>query len=323
MDKRMIYIISLIAAATQKLNVPQVYSNKFLNSGNVYYSPTEKIRIDDLTDHFLVAGIVGRNEILPLLGKDGFNTLEFEPDVIGGQFQYQPSDLLTVGAGVPLYTKDGSEIPAAKAIEAKYAKMIAAAIANKKERQAADAYLKGTYTDKNKKVYEVGVKTTKELTWTGKILSDEIIALALEFSKKHSISPKIEVGLSVFNAIKNEANNTIQNINGVKFVLDTIPYLTIGHLKIELLTNAKGTDGKEIDTTSLMILSDPTVLALGYGCLTYGDINSNQTKLLRTDIIAGELRVEVTTGSKGLWGKSAPMPILLSTERFNRYKVTL
>lgn len=323
MNERMIYLISLIAAATQKINVPQVYSQRFKSSGNVYYSPTEKIRIDDLTDHFLVAGLVDRNEILPLLGKDGFNTLEFEPDVIGGQFQYQPSDLLMVGAGVPLYTKEGKEITSIQALEAKYAKMAAAAIANKFERQAADAYLKGTYTDKTGKTYEVGVKTAKTLNWTGKIKSDELIALQMDFVTKHSIAPKIEVGLAIFNALKNEANDTRQNINGVKFNAGDEPNLTVGNLKVELLKNAKGADGKLIDTKNSLILSDPSILALGYGCLTYGDTTTNESKLVRSDLVAGELTVEVTTGSKGLWAKSAPMPVLLSTTRFNRYTVTL
>lgn len=323
MNKKMIYLISLIATATQKINVPQVYSQRFKNSDNIYYSPTEKIRIDDLTNHFLVAGLVDRNEILPLLGKDGFNTLEFEPDVIGGQFQYQPSDLLTLGAGVPLYTKDGKEITSIQALEAKYAKMAAAAITNKFERQAADAYLKGTYTDKAGKTYEVGVKANKTLTWTGKIKSDELIALQMEFVEKHSIAPRIEVGIEIFNAIKNEANNSQQNINGVKFSAGNEPNLTVGNLKVELLKGAKGTDGKMIDTKNMLILSDPSILAVGYGCLTYGDIKTNDVKLMRTDILAGELAVEVTTGSKGLWAKSAPMPVLLSTARFNRYTITL
>ena len=323
MNERMIYLISLIVAATQKINVPQVYSQRFKSSGNVYYSPTEKIRIDDLTDHFLVAGLVDRNEILPLLGKDGFNTLEFEPDVIGGQFQYQPSDLLMVGAGVPLYTKDGKEITSIQALEAKYAKMAAAAITNKFERQAADAYLKGTYTDKAGKTYDVGVKTAKTLNWTGKIKSDELIALQMDFVTKHSIAPKIEVGLAIFNSLKNEANDTRQNINAVKFNAGDEPSLTVGNLKVELLKNAKGADGKLIDTKNSLILSDTSILALGYGCLTYGDVKTNESKLVRSDLVAGELAVEVTTGSKGLWAKSAPMPVLLSTTRFNRYTITL
>ena len=41
MNKKMIYLISLIATATQKINVPQVYSQRFKNSENIYYSPTE------------------------------------------------------------------------------------------------------------------------------------------------------------------------------------------------------------------------------------------------------------------------------------------
>ena len=42
MNKRMIYLISLIAEMSQKLNIPKRYSKKFINSGNEYLSPTEK-----------------------------------------------------------------------------------------------------------------------------------------------------------------------------------------------------------------------------------------------------------------------------------------
>ena len=70
MNKRMIYLISLIAEMSQKLNIPKRYSKKFINSGNEYLSPTEKIRIEDLTDHFVTAGIVEQKFYLFLVKMD-------------------------------------------------------------------------------------------------------------------------------------------------------------------------------------------------------------------------------------------------------------
>lgn len=326
MNKRMIYLISLIAEMSQKLNIPKRYSTKFLNSGNEYISPTEKIRIDDLTDHFVTAGIVGRTEVLPILGKDGYKVIEFEPDIIGGQFPYSASDLIQLKAGLPMYTKTGAEIPTIKQLEAKYSRMIAAAIDNRFEKQCAEVYLKGTYTDKDKKALEVGVKTDKALSWTNgtTIFADEVLKLALAYQTKHGIWPEIEVGEAIFNAIKNEANDTRQNINKVEFrVEENKPYLLIGTQRIELLVNAKGTDNKEIETKNLIILSNINNLAVGYGCLVYGDVQSNESVLVRAKVIAGDTKVDETTGSKGLWGKSAPMPIILSTAKFERYKVTI
>lgn len=316
MNKRMIYLISLIAEMSQKLNIPKRYSTKFLNSGNEYLSPTEKIRIEDLTDHFVTAGIVGRTEVLPILGKDGYRVIEFEPDIIGGQFPYTASDLIQLKAGLPMYTKTGAEIPTIKQLEAKYSRMIAAAIDNRFEKQCAEVYLKGTYTDKDKKA----------LSWTNgtTIFADEVLKLALAYQTKHGIWPEIEVGETIFNAIKNEANDTRQNINKVEFRVEgNKPYLLIGTQRIELLVNAKGTDDKEIDTKNLIILSNVNNLAVGYGCLVYGDVQSNESVLVRAKVIAGDTKVDETTGSKGLWGKSAPMPIILSTAKFERYKVTI
>lgn len=326
MDKRMIYLISLIAEMSQKLNISKRYSTKFLSSGNEYISPTEKIRIDDLTDHFVTAGIVGRTEVLPILGKDGYKAIDFEPDIIGGQFPYSASDLIQLRAGLHMYTKTGTEIPTIKQLEAKYSRMIAAAIDNKFEKQCAEVYLKGTYTDKDKKVLEVGVKTDKALSWTkGKnIFVDEILDLALAYQTKHGVWPEIEVGKDIFNAIKNEANDTKQNINKVEFRVDgNEPYLMIGAQKVGLLINAKGTDDKEIDTKNLIVLSNVNNLAVGYGCLVYGDVKTNESILVRAKLIAGDTKVDETTGSKGLWGKSAPMPIVLATAKFERYKVTI
>ena len=319
MNKRMIYLISLIAEMSQKLNIPKRYSKKFINSGNEYLSPTEKIRIEDLTDHFVTAGIVGRTEVLPILGKDGYRVIEFEPDIIGGQFPYSASDLIQIKAGVPMYTKTGAEIPTIKQMEAKYSRLIAAAIDNRFEKQCAEVYLKGTYTDKNKKAHEVGVKADKPLSWTNgtTVFVDEVLKLALAYQTKHGMWPEIEVGENIFNAIKNESNDTRQNINKVEFRVDgSEPYLMIGTQKVEL-------DDKEIDTKNLIILSNVNNLAVGYGCLTYGDVAKNESVLVRSKVIAGDTKVEETTGSKGLWGKSAPMPLVLSTTKFERYKVTI
>lgn len=323
MNKKMIYLAALINAATQQINVPQTYSTKFKTSGNAYLSPTEKIRVDELADHFVVAGIVGRNEVLPILGKDGFSTIEFAPDIIGGQFTYTPTDVIQLQAGVPTYTKDGSVVESAKALEVKYAKIARAAIANKFERQCAEVYLKGTYTGEDKKPLTVGKKENKTLTLTGKKCSDEIIKLFLDYRKKFNVSPKMEVGMSVFNSIKNEANDSNQNVNGVKFQMGDVPKLTIGNFVIEMLEDTKGPNGDLIDTSKTIILSDPKGLAVGYGCLQYGDIKTNESKLIKAEMIAGELRVEETSGQKGIWAKSAPMPIILTLDKFVRYTVTL
>ncbi|CAK7053422.1 hypothetical protein [Fusobacterium varium] len=323
MEKRMIYLISLIAELSQKIDIPKVYSKKFEASGNKYLSPTERIRIIDLMDHFITAGIVGRSEVLPILGKDGDQITEFEPDIIGGQFPYSASDVTQLMAGVPMYTATGNEIPTIQQMEVKYSKKIAAAIGNRFEKQCAEVYLKGTYTDKDKKVLNVGVTEEENLTWTGKKISTEILNIILAYHTKHGVFPNVEVGEKIFNAIKDEADNSKQNINGVKFIFGETPYLELGQKKIELLYNAKDSQDKIIDVSNKVILSIPKNLAVGYGCLTYGDAKTNETKILRSEFIAGDTRVDETTGNKGLWGKSAPMPIVLSTAKFKRYTITL
>lgn len=324
MDKKMIYLISLIAELNKKIDIPKRYSTKFLNSGNKYLSPTERIRIEDLTDYFVTAGIVGRDEILPIVDKDGFTITEFEPDIIGLQALYSASDVIQLQAGVPMITATGNEVPTIKQLEYKYSKILASAIGNKFERMCSEVYLKGNYVDKNGKNIIVGVSEDKTLQFNNKtIYSDEILKLILAFHRNYGIFPLVEVGETIFTALKNEANNTRQNINGVKFVFGENPYLEIGQKKIELLTNGKDSTGKVIETKDLIILSDPKNLAVGYGCLMYGDIKTNESKLVRAEVVAGEARVDETTGSKGLWAKSAPMPILLSTKRFERYKVTI
>ena len=78
-----------------------------------------------------------------------------------------------------MYTKTGAEIPTIKQMEAKYSRLIAAAIDNRFEKQCAEVYLKGTYTDKNKKAHEVGVKADKPLSWTNgtTVFVDEVLKL--------------------------------------------------------------------------------------------------------------------------------------------------
>lgn len=324
MDKRMIYLINLIAEMAKKLTIPKNYSSKFTASGNEYLSPTERIRIEDMNDFFVTAGIVGRTEILPILGKDGYEVIEFEPDIIGGQYPYSPTDLITVQAGMPTVTKTGAEISSIEQLEAKATRIIAASIENRFEKQCAQVYLKGTYTDKDGKVLNVGVTSEDPLNWNTKTkYSDEILKLCLDYQTKHGEFPKAEVGLTVFNALKNEANDTRQNINNVRFVYGAAPYLEVSGQRIDLLVDAKGVDNVLIETKDLIILSTPSNLAVGYGCLQYGDVKSNASKLVKAKVIAGDLRVEAMTGSSGLWGKSAPMPLLLNVNKFKRYKVTI
>ncbi|WP_319201935.1 hypothetical protein [uncultured Ilyobacter sp.] len=323
MNEKMIYLIALINEAQQRIQGPKIYTNKFLASGNKFLSNTETIRIDELLDHFVVAGIVGRSDVLPLLEKDGFQKTEFEPDIVGGTYPYSASDVLNLRAGVPTYTTDGKEINSVAALEVKYSKMAAAAIYNRVERQCADAYLKGTYTDKNGTVHNVGVTSSTTLSLTDKVVSDEILKKVTTFIKKYGVSPKIEAGINVFNAIKNEARNSENNINGVSFAYNgDSATLTVAGKQIELLIDAIGTDGNTIDTSSMLILSDKETLGVGYGCLTWGDVTSNETKIARAELIAGELSVETTTGQKGLWAKSAPMPVVLNHDKFIKYNCT-
>ena len=101
------------------------------------------------------------------------------------------------------------------------------------------------------------------------------------------------------------------------------PYLEVSGQRIDLLVDAKGVDNVLIETKDLIILSTPSNLAVGYGCLQYGDVKTNASKLVKAKVIAGDLRVEAMTGSSGLWGKSAPMPLLLNVNKFKRYKVTI
>lgn len=324
MEKRMIYLITLIAELSKRIEISRVYSNKFKASGNNYLSPTEVIRIDQMTNHFVTAGIVGRNDSLPIVNKDGFAITEFEPDIIGGELPYSASDILQLQAGIPMITSSGAEIPTIEQLENKYGKILAAAIGNRFEKQCAEAYLKGTYTDKAGKALNVGVVNEEALTFNAKTkYSDEILKLMIEYHKKNSVFPNVEVGEMVFNGLKNEANDTKQNINGVKFVFGETPYLELGQKKIELLCDAKDTKNESIETNNLIILSTPSNLAVGYGCLMYGDVKTNESKTFRGELAAGDTRVDATSGNKGLWAKSAPMPVILSTSKFKRYKVTI
>jgi hypothetical protein len=323
MNEKMIHLIALINAAKQRIQVPQVYSNKFMAAGNKFLSNTEAIRVDEMLDHFVVAGIVGREDILPLLEKDGFRSIEFTPDIVGGTFAYSASDLTNIKAGVPTYTTDGKEIDSIAAMEAKYARIASASVINRIERQCADAYLKGTYTDKSGTTHNVGVTSATTLAFADKVASDMVLAKITAYNKKYGVSPKVEAGVMLFNAIKNEALNAATNINGVSFTfVGDVPTLTVAGKKIEMLLDATGTDGNNIDTSTMLIMSDPATLAVGYGCLVWGDVKSNESKIARAELVAGELRVEETTGQKGIWAKSAPMPIVVNVNKFSRYNCT-
>lgn len=320
MNKTMIMIIALISAA--KYSYPQPYLNKFTASNNYYESITEKIRLDDLYTHFTEAGIVNRNDELPIIKVNGFNKLEVEPPIVGGEITYSASDLLVLEAGVPEYTTDGKVLTSEDALKKKYSTILKASIENRKEIMAAEIFLTGKTTGPHGEDIDMGLEEEKSITLTGKNVTDEISSLISEYYIKYSIIPTIDVGINIFNKIKAEALNAKQNVNKVTVYGNPADpanmYLTINDMKIGLLSRHK-----KIDPANRVVLYNPLVMGIAFAGLTYGDIKTNQAKVVKARLLANETRVTEQNGSKGLWAKSAPLPLVINVKQFERYNVTL
>lgn len=320
MNKTMIMIIALVSAA--KYSYPQPYLNKFIGNNNYYDAITEKIRVDDLYTHFIEAGIVNRNDELPIIKVNGFDKLEVEPPIVGGEIPYSASDLLALGAGVPEYTADGQILTAEDTLKKKYSTILKASIENRKEVMAGDIFLTGKTIGPHGEEIDMGLEKEKSLTLTGKNVTDEISSLISNYYIKHAIAPTIDVGINIFNKIKSEALNAKQNVN--KVVIHGNPadpsnmYLTVNDIKIGLLSRHK-----KIDPANKIVLYNPLVMGLAFAGLTYGDIKTNETKVVKARLLASETRVTEQNGSKGLWAKSAPLPLVINIKQFERYNVTL
>ncbi|MCJ8342475.1 MAG: hypothetical protein MJH09_06450 [Cetobacterium sp.] len=320
MNKTMIMIIALVSAA--KYSYPQPYLNKFIGNNNYYDAITEKIRLDDLYTHFIEAGIVNRNDELPIIKVNGFDKLEVEPPIVGGEIPYSASDLLALGAGVPEYTIDGQILTAEDTLKKKYSTILKASIENRKEVMAGDIFLTGKTIGPHGEEIDMGLEKEKSLTLTGKNVTDEISSLISNYYIKHAIAPTIDVGINIFNKIKSEALNAKQNVN--KVVIHGNPadpsnmYLTVNDIKIGLLSRHK-----KIDPANKIVLYNPLVMGLAFAGLTYGDIKTNETKVVKARLLANETRVTEQNGSKGLWAKSAPLPLVINIKQFERYNVTL
>lgn len=320
MNKTMIMIIALISAA--KYNYPQPYLNKFTASNNYYESITEKIRLDDLYSHFTEAGVVNRNDELPIIKVNGFDKLEVEPPIVGGEIPYSASDLLVLAAGVPEYTTDGKMLTSEEALKKKYSTILKAAIENRKEVMAGDIFLTGKTLGPHGEEIDMGLEEEKSLTLTGKNVTDEITAMISEYYTKHSIIPTVDVGINIFNKIKNEALNAKQNINKVTVhgnpADPTNMFLTINdNMRIGLLSRHK-----KIDPANKIIMSNPFVMGLAFAGLTYGNTKTNNVEVVKARLLANETRVS-DQGYKGLWAKSAPLPLVINVKQFERYNVTL
>lgn len=320
MNKTMIMIIALVSAA--KYSYPQPYLNKFIGNNNYYDAITEKIRLDDLYTHFIEAGVVNRNDELPIIKVNGFDKLEVEPPIVGGEIPYSASDLLALGAGVPEYTADGQILTAEDTLKKKYSTILKASIENRKEVMAGDIFLTGKTIGPHGEEIDMGLENEKSLILTGKNVTDEISSLISNYYIKHAIAPTIDVGINIFNKIKSEALNAKQNVN--KVVIHGNPadpsnmYLTVNDIKIGLLSRHK-----KIDPANKIVLYNPLVMGLAFAGLTYGDIKTNETKVVKARLLASETRVTEQNGSKGLWAKSAPLPLVINIKQFERYNVTL
>jgi tartrate dehydratase beta subunit/fumarate hydratase class I family protein len=321
MTKEMIAIIAMINAA--KYNIAQNYFKKF--TANKYQSITSKIRVDDMASYFVTAGIVGRMDELPEIKVNGFGTLEVEPDIVGGTTPFTPTDLLEVKAGIPTYI-NGKTIPAKDRVKAKHVKILKSGIENRKEKMAAEIFLNGSTYDKGGKLVSFGLATASALDFTDKVASDLIEDLIVQYQSKYGIVPTVEVGRDVFNKVKNEARDVRQNINNVSVIANpSNPMemaLTINGRKISLLMDAIDTKGNTIDASKRITLYDTNRMATAYAGLSYGDIKSNATNIVATELLAGETRVSETIGSKGLWAKSAPLPVVVDVKTFIRYNAT-
>jgi hypothetical protein len=321
MTKEMIVIIAMINAA--KYEIAQNYFKKF--GANKYQSITSKIRVDDMASYFVTAGIVGRMDELPEIKVNGFGTLEVEPDIVGGTTPYTPTDLLEIKAGIPTYI-NGKTIPASDRVKAKHVKILNSAIENRKEKMAAEIFLNGSTYDKGGKLVSFGLNAVDALNFTDKVASDLIEDLIIKYQSKYGVIPTVEVGRDVFNKIKNEARDVRQNINNVSVLANpsnpSEMALTINGRKITLLMDAINTKGVAIDASKRIALYDPNRLATAFAGLSYGDIKSNETNVVATELLAGETRVNETIGSKGLWAKSAPLPVIVDVKTFLRYDAT-
>lgn len=324
MNKTMITIIALINAA--KYNLPQPYHNKFIISNNYFDAITSKIRLDDLYSHFVEAGVVERGDKLPVIKVNGFDKLEIEPPIVGGTFNYSSEDLIGLQAGIPEYTQNGSELTAEESLKKKYTAIAKASIENRKERMAADIFLTGKTSGPKGEEIDMGLNEVKTLVLTGKNVTDEIMNLISDYFTKHSVTPTVEVGIEIFNKIKNEAKDVKQNLNKISVFGNPADlssmYLTINEFKIGLLTKHKSGETL-IDPKNRITLYNPVSMGVAYAGLTYGDIKTNSTKVIKSRLLANETIVDDVDGSKGIWAKSAPLPLVINVKQFERYDITL
>lgn len=324
MNKTMIQIIALIAAA--KFSLPQPYLNKFVINNNYFDAITSKIRLDDLYSHFVEAGVVNRGDKLPVIKVNGFDKLEIEPPIVGGTFNYSSDDLIALQAGISEYTINGSELTAEESLKKKYTTIAKASIENRKERMAADIFLTGKTRGPNNEEIDMGLEEIKTLNLTGKNVTDELMNLMSDYFTKHSVTPAVDVGIDIFNKIKEETKNIKQNLNKIAVYGNPSDlgsmYLTINEFKIGLLTKHKS-DDTLINPKNRVVLYNNLSMGVAFAGLTYGDIKTNSTKVIKSRLLADETRVDEIDGSKGLWAKSAPLPLVINVKQFERYNVTL
>lgn len=329
MRKETAQLIGVFHGLTLENSINTYYQDKFKQN---FLTEKSTITFDDLTSELKSLSIVDRNAKAVAVTTNGFTRTSIKPDVIKGYATLTTDELYEMQAGqAPIYL-NGEILNNATLIEDKKLKILKYAYIKTKEEIATELYLTGKIVlpeSKDTFSLEDSEKIEKTFSTSKDDFGVFLTTLVDDYVDKNKIAPtNIELGLNVFTELmKNErfagqvrAYNHAQIINGNGTQNDVYPTFNILGYTVRVLPRAYGLEGKIIDTSNLIILSNTTEFTNVYAGI--GAVEGGNMKVFRSDVLIQKLTEQDPASVKYLL-QSAYFPIIPIPKRVVRYNTSI
>ena len=296
--------------------------NLFKKNKVPYMALSTTIRVDEVMEHLVKAKLVPRGTVLQPIEVGGFSTVTIKPDILSASVGVSAEDTILQQPG-ELAIVNGQKMKASTYDRVLKLTTIKSAIEGSKEDMAASVFLTGKTKDASGVEVNLGLKepnavnkekTESWLSFFRKQVSD--------YKKKHNTLPdRIFVGTDIADSLAAYIESSNNPLLGVQVKLED------GQIKYELknfpITIETYPDSDtETDTSKSMTLFKELCLFPVYAGLSYVG-TTGKPEMIRSDVVVIETKANEETGQQKLGATSAPFPLIVRPDLFERYTVTI
>lgn len=308
----------LIGAISVINTVKTPYWDMFAKARAPYMALSNVIRVDEVMNTLIEAGIVARGTSLPSLTIDGHSTVTVKPDVVGGSIGISALDTLNANAG-EVVVVNGEQIKVSKYDETKKLETLKSSIDNTKEKMATQALLTGEVATAGGKKVNLALNAETEITKTEKTYLSFFTRIVNNYFQETGHYPsRILIGSDIIDGIITDIQTSPKGIE-----MYSISATANGGMKISITGVGVTIEGFPInsigvDTSSkIHVMNDATFVPIYAGLEFIGTTGSPE--MIRAEVISDITAANEETGTSKIFAKSAPFPVIILPNLLKRY----